>query len=154
MTRPSSPPTPLALAKSVFVSPALTRALATTSVGTAVFAFSLRQLVGWPGVTAIISALVVLTTLSLASQWREIGWSGLLPISLLAFVGWAGVSIFWSQYHWATLGGLAYLFAFTVLGIYVALAQTSTYGHFGRELPDFTWEKLDRVDALRSAAKL
>jgi O-antigen ligase len=123
MTRPSSPPTPLALAKSVFVSPALTRALATTSVGTAVFAFSLRQLVGWPGVTAIISALVVLTTLSLASQWREIGWSGLLPISLLAFVGWAGVSIFWSQYHWATLGGLAYLFAFTVLGIYVALAR-------------------------------
>jgi S-adenosylmethionine synthetase len=33
-------------------------------------------------------------------------------------------------------------------------AQTSTYGHFGRELPDFAWEKLDRVDALRSAARL
>jgi S-adenosylmethionine synthetase len=33
-------------------------------------------------------------------------------------------------------------------------AQTATYGHFGRELPDFSWEKLDRVDALRVAAKL
>ena len=33
-------------------------------------------------------------------------------------------------------------------------AQTATYGHFGRELPDFTWERLDRVDDLRSAAKL
>jgi S-adenosylmethionine synthetase len=33
-------------------------------------------------------------------------------------------------------------------------AQTSTYGHFGRELPDFTWERLDRVDDLRSAARL
>jgi S-adenosylmethionine synthetase len=33
-------------------------------------------------------------------------------------------------------------------------AQTATYGHFGRELPDFTWERLDRVDALRRAAKL
>jgi S-adenosylmethionine synthetase len=33
-------------------------------------------------------------------------------------------------------------------------AQTATYGHFGRELPDFGWEKLDRVDALRDAAKL
>jgi S-adenosylmethionine synthetase len=33
-------------------------------------------------------------------------------------------------------------------------AQTATYGHFGRELPTFTWERLDRVDALRSAAKL
>ncbi len=33
-------------------------------------------------------------------------------------------------------------------------AQTATYGHFGRELPDFTWEKIDRVDALRSASGL
>ncbi|MFI1355907.1 methionine adenosyltransferase [Streptomyces sp. NPDC020898] len=31
-------------------------------------------------------------------------------------------------------------------------AQTAAYGHFGRELPDFTWERTDRVDALRSAA--
>jgi S-adenosylmethionine synthetase len=28
-------------------------------------------------------------------------------------------------------------------------AKTASYGHFGRELPDFTWERLDRVDALR-----
>jgi S-adenosylmethionine synthetase len=33
-------------------------------------------------------------------------------------------------------------------------AQTATYGHFGRELPDFTWERLDRVDDLRTAAGL
>lgn len=33
-------------------------------------------------------------------------------------------------------------------------AKTATYGHFGRELPDFSWERLDRVDALRSAAGL
>jgi S-adenosylmethionine synthetase len=33
-------------------------------------------------------------------------------------------------------------------------AATATYGHFGRELPAFTWENLDRVDALRDAAKL
>jgi S-adenosylmethionine synthetase len=30
-------------------------------------------------------------------------------------------------------------------------AQTAAYGHFGRELPDFTWERTDRVDALRAA---
>ena len=29
--------------------------------------------------------------------------------------------------------------------------QTAAYGHFGRELPDFTWERTDRVEALRSA---
>ena len=33
-------------------------------------------------------------------------------------------------------------------------AQTATYGHFGRELPDFTWERVDRAEALRSAAGL
>jgi S-adenosylmethionine synthetase len=33
-------------------------------------------------------------------------------------------------------------------------AQTATYGHFGRELPDFTWERLDRVADLQSAAGL
>ncbi|ASJ72135.1 methionine adenosyltransferase [Granulosicoccus antarcticus] len=32
--------------------------------------------------------------------------------------------------------------------------QTAAYGHFGRELPDFTWEKTDRADALRQAAGL
>ena len=31
---------------------------------------------------------------------------------------------------------------------------TSTYGHFGRELPEFTWERTDRVDALRAACGL
>jgi S-adenosylmethionine synthetase len=30
-------------------------------------------------------------------------------------------------------------------------AQTAAYGHFGRELTDFTWESTDRADALRSA---
>ena len=29
--------------------------------------------------------------------------------------------------------------------------QTAAYGHFGRELPDFTWERTDRVEALRAA---
>ncbi|GGW89713.1 hypothetical protein GCM10010353_00900 [Streptomyces chryseus] len=33
-------------------------------------------------------------------------------------------------------------------------AQTAAYGHFGRELPDFTWERTDRVDALRAATGL
>ena len=30
---------------------------------------------------------------------------------------------------------------------------TSAYGHFGRELPEFSWERTDRVDALQSAIK-
>ena len=32
--------------------------------------------------------------------------------------------------------------------------QTAAYGHFGRELPEFTWERTDKADALRQAAGL
>jgi len=32
-------------------------------------------------------------------------------------------------------------------------AKTAAYGHFGRELPEFTWEKTDKVDALKAAVK-
>ena len=33
-------------------------------------------------------------------------------------------------------------------------SQTAAYGHFGREEPDFTWERTDRTASLRSAAGL
>jgi len=32
--------------------------------------------------------------------------------------------------------------------------KTAAYGHFGREDHDFTWERTDKADALRSAAGL
>jgi S-adenosylmethionine synthetase len=32
--------------------------------------------------------------------------------------------------------------------------KTAAYGHFGRELPEFTWEKTDRAAALRAAVGL
>jgi len=32
--------------------------------------------------------------------------------------------------------------------------QTAAYGHFGRGVPDFTWERTDRAEALRAAAGL
>jgi S-adenosylmethionine synthetase len=33
-------------------------------------------------------------------------------------------------------------------------SRTAAYGHFGREEPDFAWERTDRTDALRKAAGL
>jgi S-adenosylmethionine synthetase len=33
-------------------------------------------------------------------------------------------------------------------------AETAAYGHFGRELPNFTWEKTDRIESLKSRAGL
>ncbi len=32
-------------------------------------------------------------------------------------------------------------------------SKTAAYGHFGRELPDFTWEKTDRAASLKSLVK-
>ncbi|RMF44671.1 MAG: methionine adenosyltransferase [Deltaproteobacteria bacterium] len=32
--------------------------------------------------------------------------------------------------------------------------KTAAYGHFGRELPEFSWEKTDRIESLRSRAGL
>lgn len=32
--------------------------------------------------------------------------------------------------------------------------KTAAYGHFGRELPEFTWERTDKADDLRKACGL
>ena len=32
--------------------------------------------------------------------------------------------------------------------------ETARFGHFGRNLPNFTWERLDMVEALKQAAKV
>jgi S-adenosylmethionine synthetase len=33
-------------------------------------------------------------------------------------------------------------------------SKTAAYGHFGRDEPDFTWERTDRAVALKAAAGL
>jgi S-adenosylmethionine synthetase len=33
-------------------------------------------------------------------------------------------------------------------------SKTAAYGHFGREEPEFTWERTDKAQALRAAAGL
>jgi S-adenosylmethionine synthetase len=32
--------------------------------------------------------------------------------------------------------------------------KTAAYGHFGREEPEFTWERTDKAQVLRAAAGL
>ncbi|HEU4848925.1 MAG TPA: O-antigen ligase family protein [Terrimesophilobacter sp.] len=97
--------------------------LATATIGAAAFAFAIRQTIGWAGLFGVLGSLLLLWTIVLISKRGEIEWSGLLPISLMVFVGWAAVSVFWSPYQWATLGSLAYLFTFTVLAVAVALLR-------------------------------
>ncbi|WP_077801876.1 methionine adenosyltransferase [Streptomyces sp. JHA26] len=77
------------------------------------------------------------------------------------------VGLFVETYGTATVpqhriqAAVAEVFDLTPGGIISALdlirpvyAGTAAYGHFGRELPGFTWERTDRVEALRIAAGL
>lgn len=107
----------------ILESPRFATELTAASIGTAVFSFAIRQTIGWPGLAAVIAALVLLFGLTLWVRREEIEWTGLLPISLLVFVTWAGISVFWSQYQWVTLSSLLYLFAVTVLGVAIALLR-------------------------------
>ena len=89
-------------------SPRFTQALTETIVGMALATFAVRALLGWPGSIAVLSSLVLLAGLSLAGQPERIEWRGVLPLSLIALFSLITVSIIWSQYTWATVGGIAY----------------------------------------------
>ncbi len=97
--------------------------LTTATIGSAALAFPLQQTIGWAGLIGILGALILLWALILVVKRGEIEWSGLLPISLMIFIGWAAASVLWSHYQWATLGGVTYLLAFSVLGVSVALMR-------------------------------
>lgn len=96
------------------------------SVAVVLFAFTnhaLRSMMGWPGTLAILATLVALSALSLFGGRHHIEWHGILPVSLMALFGFMAVSVFWSQYTWVTVGGVAYAFGFGALGLYLALGR-------------------------------
>lgn len=97
--------------------------LTTATVGTAVLSFTLERTMGWPGLFGVLGTLISLWMIVLIVKRGEVEWNGLLPVSLMVFIAWAAVSIFWSNYQWATLGSLVYLFTFTLLGVSVALLR-------------------------------
>jgi O-antigen ligase len=107
--------------RGLVASPRFAQALATVGIGVATASFPAQRLLGWAGLLAVLAGLLVLMVLSFIARREEIEWRGILPISLLAFVGWATISIIWSQYQWATAGGIAYLLAFTLIALYIAL---------------------------------
>lgn len=106
-------------------SPRLTQALTTAGIGLAAGVYPIHRLIGWPGLIAAMITLLVLMAGSFVLRRREIELHGLLPVSLLAFLAWAAVSLTWSSYKWAAVGGLAYLAAFTLVGVYIALSRDS-----------------------------
>ncbi|MEK6310980.1 MAG: exopolysaccharide production protein, partial [Curtobacterium sp.] len=90
------------------------------------FAFgepTVTAIVGAAGTWAVLVTLVVLAGLSLLGQRYRIEWHGVLPLSLLAFVGYCALSVLWSQYSWVALRGLTATVCFVGLGLYLALGR-------------------------------
>ncbi|MHA7987247.1 O-antigen ligase family protein [Rathayibacter sp. CAU 1779] len=112
-----------ALSRALFESAKFSRALSLCIVGSAFLTTAIRDVIGWPGVIAVFATLVVLAVGSFIAHWNVIEWQGLLPVSLLVFVGWCAVSLVWSNYQWATLAAVLYQWVFTFLAIYLALVR-------------------------------
>ena len=101
----------------------LAHALATVGIALGAAAFFLQRTLGWAGFLAAVVVALALMLLSFLARQEEVAWRALLPVSLLVFLVWATVSLIWSSYQWATVGGLAYLLAFTLIGLFVAISR-------------------------------
>jgi hypothetical protein len=99
------------------------QALATATVAAAAGSFALQRLLGWPGYLGVLVLLVLLAVAAMVARWRALDWRGILPISLIAFTSWCALSIVWSTYQWVTAAAAAYLVAFGVLGVFVAVSR-------------------------------
>ena len=109
----------------LFASPRYTAALTLVIVAFAFSTHLLRSTMGWPGLLGILVGLAALAGLSLWARRDTLDWYGVLPISILVFVGWTALSLVWSEYTLATLRGVGYQVAFGFLAIYVALVRDS-----------------------------
>ncbi|MDQ0574704.1 O-antigen ligase family protein [Agromyces albus] len=104
------------------------QAVTLTAVGLAFSSHAIRSLIGWPGLLASLAGLLVLCGASLVARWRAVEWYGILPLTILVFVGWCAASVLWSSAPgsnapaWSAVRA-GYLIAFAFAGVYVALMR-------------------------------
>jgi hypothetical protein len=120
---PETAPSRRGLLVSMAGSARLAHALATVGIALGAGAFFLQRTLGWAGFLAAIVVALGLMLLSFLARQDEVRWRALLPISLLVFLVWATASLIWGGYQWATVAGLIYLFAFTLIGLFVAISR-------------------------------
>lgn len=119
--RPAATRTGLLVA--IFRSARLAHALAMVGILLGSASFFLQRTLGWAGFLAALIAALVLMALSFLARREEVGWRTLLPVSLLGFLVWSLASVLWSQFTWATVGGLGYLAAFSLIALFVAISR-------------------------------
>src|SRR5690606_6059353 len=96
--------------------------LAPPGVGMAPLGYPLTRLTGWAGYLAALGGLVALMVVVLMARRAELDRE-LPPLSLLVFLGWAAISVLWSEYQWVTLGGVAYLVGYAFVGVFIAYTR-------------------------------
>lgn len=104
--------------------PRTTAALTTVGAGLVLIAFTAQQVTGWAGYLAALVLLCALLLLSLLARRDEIDWNwATLPITLLAYLAWVGLSVLWSDYQRVTLASFGYLLLVTFVGVYIGLSR-------------------------------
>jgi O-antigen ligase len=99
------------------------QALTLLAVGFAFSTHAVRSVIGWPGLLAALVGLLALCGVSLVARWRAVEWYGILPITILVFVGWCAASVLWSNNPGTSATRVVYLIAFGFVGVYVALMR-------------------------------
>lgn len=99
------------------------QSLALIAVGFAFSTHALRSVIGWPGLLAALAGLITLCAVSLVARWRAVEWYGILPLTILVFVGWCAASVLWADQTATTSARVLYLIAFGFVGVYVALMR-------------------------------
>ncbi len=107
----------------MLASPRFAASLTYAALGVAFSTHLLRSVMGWPGLLGTLISLAVLAAFSMVARRASIEWHGLLPISILVFVGWSALSAVWSDYTLTTLAAVGYQLAFAFLAIYVGLVR-------------------------------
>jgi O-antigen ligase len=100
------------------------QALTLLAVGLAFSTHAVRSIIGTPGLIAAVAGLLVLCAASLVARWRAVEWYGILPLTILVFIGWSAASVLWSNLPALTsLARVGYLIAFAFVGVYIALMR-------------------------------
>lgn len=113
----------LAASRGFVESARFAQALTLVAVGLAFSTHAVRALIGWPGLLAALAGLIALCVASFVARWRAVEWYGILPLTILVFVGWCVASVIWSNTTAASAGRVAYLVAFAFIGVYIALMR-------------------------------
>ncbi|MFC9559121.1 O-antigen ligase family protein [Agromyces sp. NPDC056965] len=100
------------------------QALTLLAVGLAFSTHAIRSIIGTPGLLGALAGLVVLCAASLVARWRAVEWYGILPLTILVFIGWCAASVLWSSLPaLASMARVGYLVAFAFIGVYIALMR-------------------------------